>query len=102
TAEFERRFNRPTGLTAQHQVLIALRDVPGVVDLRINSDRVAAESASPSFRTFDITTCLQPYNRMVIAITFDPAESPGQLGGLWQPVELRIEAPGEPGSCLTS
>ena len=51
TAVFERRFNRPTGLSAGHRVRIVLRDVNGLQHVALNDAPLSVETgaAGPPF-----------------------------------------------------
>jgi hypothetical protein len=96
TAVFERRFNRPTGLSDGHRVRIVLRDVSGLQHVVLNDAPLAVENADESSQFVEITQRMESHNRLTIQLQFDPALDQAVQGGLWQPVILEIEAPGEP------
>jgi len=95
TAVFERRFNRPTGLSEGHRVRIVLRDVSGLQHAALNDDPLSVENRAAGIQFVEITRQLEPHNRLTIELQFDPARDPAVHGGLWQPVLLEIEAPPE-------
>ena len=94
-AVFERRFNRPTGLTDGHNVRLLLRDVAGELCVRLNDERLPIERTADSITAVEITGRMEPHNRLRVEIEFDPCEDPECPGGLWQPVILQIEEPNE-------
>jgi len=95
TAVFERRFNRPTGLSEGHRVRIILRDVTGLQQVELNEVPLSVENDAAGLQFVEITRQLEPHNRLTIELQFDPARDPAVQGGLWQPVILEIEAPPE-------
>jgi hypothetical protein len=95
TAVFERRFNRPTGLSARHRVRIVLRDVTGLQQVALNEVPLSVENDAAGLQFVEITRQMEPHNRLTIELQFDPARDPAKQGGLWQPVILEIKAPME-------
>jgi hypothetical protein len=93
TAVFERRFNRPTGLSEGHQVRIVLRDVAGLRQVVLNDVPLSVENGIDDARFVEITDGMQPHNRLTIELQFDPNRQSEVRGGLWQPVTLEIESP---------
>jgi hypothetical protein len=93
TAVFERRFNRPTGLTEEHRVRIVLRDVAGLHQVALNDAPLPIENGADGSQIVEITRRMESHNRLTIELQFDPVRQPELRGGLWQPVILEIEAP---------
>jgi hypothetical protein len=93
TAVFERRFNRPSGLSDSHRVRIVLNDVAGLRAVRLNEGPLTLENRTDSMVAVEITGRMQPHNRLEIELQFDPQDQTECRGGLWQPVILEIEAP---------
>lgn len=94
-AVFQRRFNRPTGLTPGHRVRIEFRDVWGLAGVQVNDRSLPIGAARDGVQTVDVTDWLQAHNVLSVEIRFDPRERPVLPGGLWQPVVMRIEEPGQ-------
>ncbi|MFO1095994.1 MAG: hypothetical protein U0992_22210 [Planctomycetaceae bacterium] len=93
TAVFQRRFNRPTGLTAGHRVRIQLHGVTELIAVRLNDRPRPVELGTDGTASVDLTDGLQPHNVLSVEIRFDPCAQPGRPGGLWQPVVIEIEEP---------
>lgn len=91
--EFQRRFNRPTGLTSEHRVRIEFHDVPGLAGVQLNGRPLPIATDRAGVQTVDVTSSLEPHNELKLDIRFDPRERPGLPGGLWRPVVIRIEEP---------
>lgn len=88
-ALFRRNFHRPTGLEAGNRVCLRLPEGAGdVVSLSVNGIAVAADAVDSS--RFDCTRLLEAFNRLEIALKFDPQTAPGSPGGLWETVHLEI------------
>jgi beta-galactosidase/beta-glucuronidase len=94
-AAFERRFNRPTGLTSGHRVRIEFRGVPGPASVRLNGELVTDVRSGDELTAVDVTDQLHAHNCLRVEIEFDPQAVPGCAGGLWQPVVVAIEEPPE-------
>lgn len=93
TAVFERRFNRPTGLSEGHRVRIVLRDVAGLNHVVLNDVPLPLEHGAAGSQVVEITRRMERHNRLTIELVFDPTLRSDQRGGLWQPVILEIESP---------
>lgn len=94
-ARFERRFNRPTGLSTAHRVSIVLEEVAGRVQVALNGEALSAASDPRGRQVFDVTPRLQPHNQLMVELEFDPAVNPDVPGGLFRAVVLEIEEPAE-------
>lgn len=92
-AVFERRFNRPTGLTDGHRVRILLRGLGGLPGVRLNDQALTVEVLGAEDSFVEITGRMSPHNLLRIEIEFDPQVHGDRPGGLWQPVLLQIEEP---------
>lgn len=93
-AVFERRFNRPTGLTDGHRVRILFREVAGTLVVRLNDEPLSIEHPNDSASLVEITGRMRPHNQLSVEIECDSNDAPHQPRGLWQPVLLQIEEPG--------
>lgn len=93
TAVFERRFNRPTGLSPGHHVRIRFRDASGLRGVRVNESPQPLQQASDGSQFVDVADCLAPHNRLCVEYRYDPPSDPDTPAGLWQPVVLEIEEP---------
>lgn len=91
TAVFERRFNRPTGLTDEHRVRIVVREASRLQRLAVNDSSLIIEQRKDGAQLVDITRSLAPHNRLTIELSFDPGAMPQAPGGIGQPVILEIE-----------
>jgi len=89
TATFRRNFHAPTGLEPGQNVVIALPEGAGMVsNFTINGTPIELDSSG--LMRFEIHSFLEPFNEICLDLTFDPAESPESLGGLWEAVTLEI------------
>jgi len=91
TAVLERRFNRPTGLTDQHQVRVLFAQVSGLTGVQLNGEPLAIDRTVADVQAVNITSRMQPHNRLTVEVHFDPEQNADDPGGLWQPVVLQIE-----------
>lgn len=90
-AIFCRRFNTPTGLTATDQVYCRVPPQAGTIEeLQLNGHVLTSDSADPLF--FNLTPYLTTFNRLRLAIYFNPSKSRAEPGGLWCPVTLEIHS----------
>lgn len=88
---FIRPFNCPTNLDAHERVCLVLDGVGGSAVIRLNQQSVGQISTPQHTARFDISSLLQPHNRLEIEI--DWAGTAVELGGLWASVALEIVAP---------
>jgi hypothetical protein len=93
TAVFERRFNRPTGLTDGHRVRVLFRDVAGLRRVQLNGESLAVDQVAGAVQAVDLTEHMQPHNLLTVEVAFDPRQNADDPGGLWQPVLLQIDEP---------
>ena len=93
TAEFERRFNRPTGLSSRHRVCLRLTGVTELLGIRINGVLLPSESDCNGTHVVDLTEFLNPHNLLAVEVRMSPREPADVPTGLWQPVVLEIEEP---------
>jgi hypothetical protein len=91
TAVFERRFNRPSGLTNRHQVRVLFAEVSEPVEVRLNGERLAVDRAGADIQAVDVTGRMRSHNLLTVEVHFDPGQNANHPGGLWQPVVLQIE-----------
>ena len=88
TAIFHRKFNTPTGLSPESHLQIRLPDHCGTpVSVTLNG-RHLQPGDEPGL--FLIADELREFNQLAVSIHFNPADAPGQPGGLWKPVLLEI------------
>jgi beta-galactosidase/beta-glucuronidase len=99
-ARYQRRFNRPTNLTADQRVWLVLEAVDYQADVAINGHALGTMRDSQPAR-FDITATLEPSNLLTVdvslpaAVFADPTlrrDRAGQPGGLIGEVRLEIIA----------
>lgn len=88
-AIFQRRFNRPTNLQADDQVLIRLPERCGLVRTCLLNGNSLRESAGDP-HVFDATPQLQEFNQLELQIEFTLSGEEMEVGGLWRPVLLEI------------
>jgi hypothetical protein len=89
TVVFSRNFNSPTNLASDDTLSIQLPEDAGeILAVRLNGTVLLPVPGSSG--GYAISEPLQPFNRLSIELTCNPAEVPEDRGGLWQPVLLRI------------
>lgn len=91
---FQRRFNRPTGLTESDRVMMGFTGLGGLATVRLNGEFVGGVCQPTSSISLEITPILQPHNLLEVEIGYDPARH-GPQGGLWGTVQLEIHATAE-------
>ena len=72
TARFTRRFNRPTGLTRETRVWLAIPDYCGMLSVELNQKVLAILPEEDLPVRLDITHALAPHNRLVLEVTSGP------------------------------
>ena len=92
TAVFERRFNRPTGLTDGHRMRIVFREAAGLQGVAVNGVPLLLEERADGGQFVDMTGRLQPHNRLTIEVSFDQ-RLPHARSGISLPVVIEIEEP---------
>lgn len=92
TAEFRRKFHRPTNLEPHEQVLLVLTEVRGSGRLLLNELPLGSINSSGESVEFDISRLLNPFNEVAIELTFDPRTNPSLPGGLFGAVALEIRS----------
>ncbi len=70
--EFHRKFNQPTGLTEASQIVLSIRGLPADIVVGLNDHPLANHLGSPEEWQTPITPWLQPHNRLVLRVTFQP------------------------------
>jgi len=102
TARFSRRFQQPTNLDADERVLVTLSEVRCKVTALLNGSPVSPltlpvgdpESApGDDTLSFEITSLLQPTNRLTLELMVEDPEKHEKPCGLWRPVLLEIIMP---------
>lgn len=88
--EFRRKFNMPTNLEAHEHVWIVFDGIGGESTVSVNRELLGHIAADQSNAEFEITSLLNVHNELCVALSFDPARVPPELGGLWGPVALEI------------
>ncbi|MEI8381930.1 MAG: hypothetical protein WCJ09_17505 [Planctomycetota bacterium] len=90
SAVFSRKFHRPTNLEPHEQVVMHFKGIAGSGEIRLNDVVLMAFSETAGVLECDITTSMQPFNRLEIHLRFDPSASPATRGGLYDDVAIEI------------
>ncbi len=92
-ARFERKFNQPTGLTAEDRLWILLPDHCGKVrSFKLNGVTISPDDAEAF--SFEITSVLALHNLLSVELEQDSLTE--RSAGLWSPVVLEIRSPVQP------
>lgn len=90
TAQFHRKFHRPSNLESHERIFLVLTGVCGQTKVRLNR-RLIGEFASPDHMIeLDISSLMNSFNLLEVEITFDPTADPNLPGGLYGVVALDI------------
>jgi hypothetical protein len=92
TAQFRRKFHRPTNLDPHEHVMLVLTEVRGRGSVRLNEKEVGVITGTGNLVEFEITASMKPFNELVIDLNFDPQIEPLLAGGLYGAVALDIRS----------
>jgi hypothetical protein len=96
TVVFSRNFNSPTNLVPDDTLSVQIPEDAGEIHtVRLNGELL--QSLPGLSGCYAIHRPLQPFNRLSIELTCNPADVPEERGGLWRPVLLRIGSAGTSG-----
>jgi hypothetical protein len=94
---FSRRFHRPTGLEPGDVVRIVFAGIGGAATIGLNGEPLiprregtTSPTPEPDSLACDVSLLLQPANRLVVEVEFDPGLNTDARGGLWGPVAIEI------------
>lgn len=90
TAQFRRKFHRPTNLEPHEQVMILFTEVRGAGSVQLNGRPVGQFTATGGPIEFDISTLMNSFNELTVDITFDPNTDQDAAGGLFGVAALEI------------
>ena len=90
TAQFRRKFHRPTNLESHERVMLVLTEVRGSGHVHLNDLPIGSFDASGGAVEFDITNSMKPFSEIAVEITFDPRPEPDLPGGMFGAVALEI------------
>lgn len=88
TARFQRKFNRPTGLSEGTRVWLSVPDYCGMLTVELNGRVLAILPENELPVQLDVTGSLQLHNRLVLEVTADGASCSQRH--LAEPVKLEI------------
>ena len=92
TAQFRRKFHRPTNLEPHERIMLVLTEVRGSGGVRLNDVPVGHFVGSGGLVEFEISTLMKPVNEVAVDIKYDPVTEPGLSGGLFGAVALEIRS----------
>lgn len=92
TAEFRRKFHRPTNLEPHERVTILMTEVRGAGRVKLNETNLGEFVSSGDPVEFDVTACLQSFNELIVEITCDPGQAPEQSSGLFGVTAIQISS----------
>jgi len=90
TAQFRRKFHRPTNLEPHEQVLVVCKELRGTGSVRLNDVPVGSFTSAEGPVEFDISTLMKHFNELDVEISFDPSRNTNLPGGLYGVVALEI------------
>lgn len=90
TAQFRRKFHRPTNLESHEHVVLVFTEIRGSGQVLLNGQHVGQFNAAGDAVEIEITSLLKPFNEIAVEISFDPQFEPGAPGGLSGAVALEI------------
>ena len=90
TAQFRRKFHRPTNLEPHERVILVFTEVRGTGSVQLNEWPVGEFTGNGKSVEFEITSLMKPFNELSVEVTFDPATQPSLSGGLYGAVALEI------------
>ena len=73
TAQFRRKFHRPTNLDPHERVLIVFTELRGTGNVRLNESPLGEFNADGGLVDFEITTAMKPFNELIVDVSFDPS-----------------------------
>lgn len=76
--QYVRQFNRPTGLTPEHRVMLRITQVAGHCQIGLNGQSCELPNPQEGPMEFDITTHLRPSNQLTLVVR--PDDDPCDLG----------------------
>ena len=92
TAEFRRKFHKPTNLESHESVVIVLTEVGGQGKASLNGVSLGEFSSAGDLVEFEITNSLSPFNELMIEVAFDPSADEDLKGGLYGVTALEIRS----------
>ncbi len=90
TAEFRRKFHRPTNVESHETVILVFTGIRGRLAVWLNRDSLVEFHRIGDSVEFDVTSQLKEYNELRAEITFDPQAERDVSGGLYGVVALDI------------
>ncbi len=90
TAEFRRKFHRPTNVESHETVILVFTGIRGRISAWLNRDRLGDFTGTDIAVEFDVTLLLKEFNELRVEIAFDPQAERDVSGGLYGVVALDI------------
>ncbi len=90
TAEFRRKFHRPTNVESHETVVLVFTGIRGQFEVWLNRDLLVEFISIGDTVEFDVTSRLKEFNELSVEITFDPQSEKDVFGGLYGAVALDI------------
>ena len=90
TAEFRRKFHRPTNLESHETVILIFTGIRGQVEVLLNHQHLGEFIGAGAAVEFDVTSRLKEFNELRVQIAFDSQADPDVGGGLYDVVTLEI------------
>ena len=90
TAEFRRKFHRPSNLESHETVILNFTEIRGLVAVWLNRHQLDEIVRTGPAVEFDVTSRLNEFNELRVEVAFDPRSEPNVSGGLYGPVALDI------------
>ena len=92
TAEFRRKFHRPSNLDAHETVFLVFTAIRGQVAVGLNRHQLGDFIGTGASVEFDVTSFLKEFNELRVEIAFDSEFEPDIAGGLYEVVALDIRS----------
>ena len=90
TAEFRRKFHRPSNLESHETVILKFTEIRGIVSVWLNRHQLGEFIGTGLAVEFDVTSLLKEFNELRVEMAFDPQPEPHVSGGLYGLVALDI------------
>ena len=90
TAEFRRKFHRPSNLESHETVILNFTEIRGLVAVWLNRHQLDEIVRTGPAVEVDVTSRLNEFNELRVEVAFDPRSEPNVSGGLYGPVALDI------------
>ena len=89
---FRRKFGQPTNIGPRERLFIVFDGIGGKGNVWLGQRKLGDVDNRQATARFEVTGLLETRNELIVELSFDPDQSPNQLGGLWGPVAIEIQA----------